>query len=166
VRAPCIGVRTSLGLVVVCQAAPTGQRLDWEKLSTEQQLALKGNNVQGKEVSVLGQTHYFYKEGQRVVLHAKGDDAQTVFRLEGSGTELRHVGRGEIKLSAAKTPGELKSTLEALGLKLGTQMDASGFVWTVQTPPGLTGLKALNQLKESGFALSASPDWQRDLRKK
>ncbi len=148
------------------QAAHGNQRVDWEKLTPEQQASVKSNGVQAKEATVSTQKYYIYQDGQRASVDIQGEGAQATFRLEGSGTNLRYAGRGEIKLLTAKAPADLKAALELHGLQLGTSMDASGLIWTVLTPPGLVGLKALNQLKESGLVANATPDWQRDLRKK
>ncbi len=148
------------------QAGPDKQRLDWEKLTPEQQSLVKSNGVRAKEAALPTQKYYVYQAGQRFPIEVQGEGAQATFRLSGSGTNLRYVGRGEIKLLTAKTPADLKTALETHGLELGTPMDASGLTWTVLTPPGLAGLKALNHLKESGLVAHATPDWQRDLRKK
>lgn len=161
-----IGLAVLSGSFGVAQAAPDTSRLDWSKLSPEQQIAVKSSGIQGKEVSAPTQKYYVYQNGQQVAIESKGDPAQAVFRIVGSGTDLRHVGRGEIKLATAKSMADMKIMLEPFGLQLDASKDMAGLVWLVQTPSGLEGLKALNKLKESGLVLSASPDWQRDLRKK
>ena len=171
-RKPLRGLMAVVGFAVlsgsfgVAQAAPDASRLDWSKLSPEQQIAVKSSGIQGKEVSAPTQKYYVYQNGQQVAIESKGDPAQAVFRIVGSGTDLRHVGRGEIKLAAAKSTNDIKIMLEPFGLQLDASKDTAGLVWMVQTPSGMDGLKALNKLKESGLVLSASPDWQRDLRKK
>jgi hypothetical protein len=161
-----LGVVTLTALVTTVQAGPSKQRVDWEKLSPEQQSAVKSSGLQAKETTTASQKYYVYQEGRRTSIKVSGEGAQATFRVEGSGTDLRYDGRGEIKLITSKTPADLKSALELHGIQLGTSMDASGLIWTVLTAPGLAGLKALNQLKESGVVASATPDWRRDLRKK
>jgi hypothetical protein len=174
-RSPCNfvsrGVVTlSIGflstIASIAEAEPSKQRLKWESLSPEQQSALKSTGIQLKEVSLPRQKYYVYQEGRRTVIEIKGEGALAVFRMEGSGTDLRYAGRGEIKIASPKSAAELKAILEQRGVQLENSMDAVGQVWTVRTDPGLIGLKALNSLQESGLATHASPDWQRDLRKK
>jgi hypothetical protein len=161
-----LGLGASIGVFDQALAAPDRQRVDWEKLTPEQQLAAKASPLQGKAAATMGQKYYVYQNGQRTNLEVQGDGALAVFRLVGSGTDLRNVGRGSITLSAPKTPLDLKAALEPHGVQLGAPLDTEGLVWTVQTRAGLEGIKTLNQLKESGLVVGAAPDWQRDLRKK
>jgi hypothetical protein len=157
---------TLLGLSSIAQSEPSRQRVDWDKLSPEQQAAIKASGIQGKEVTAPPQSYYVYQKEQRTPVTVQGAGANAVFRMEGAGSDLRHSGRGLISLSANKPSGDLKVALERFGIQLGRSIDPAGLIWTVQTPPGLEGLKSLNQLKESGIVDSASPDWQRDLKKK
>jgi flagellar motor protein MotB len=158
------GLMTGLSSQAVAQTSR--QKVDWDNVSVEQQKALKASSVQAKDLVAPTQKHYVYQEDRRMPIEFKGEGAEAVFRIEGSGTDLRHSGRGSFRLASAKSETELKPLLEKLGLQLGQPLDGAGLVWMVHTPQGLAGLKALNQLKESGLAVSASPDWQRDIRKK
>jgi hypothetical protein len=157
----CLGTAASLALAQAPRA-----RVDWEKLSPEQQTAIKAEVVQAKSVNAPSQQYYFYRDGQRHPVEMTGEGAQAIFRVEGLGTNLRYSGRGEIKLSSAKSSADLKAILEPRGLQLGTSLDSFGMVWTILSPNGLSGLKALNELKESGLVIDATPDWRRELKKK
>lgn len=163
------------------RSAPS--RMDWSSMSAEQHKALKAGTAiasQEKASQSTGSTPtsasmgkddaapiaHVYLDGMRKALEVIKAGNQTSFRVEGSGSLLRHAGRAILKLSKAKTQAELNDQLAPFGLIANTALDTLGLTWSANGKPGVDGLLALNKLQEGGLVQSATPDWQRGLAKK
>lgn len=159
----------TLTLTLALTVAPAAQaadaplkRLSLDSLSVEQQAALK-NGVRTKSVDAQA---YCYVAGVRHSLSVEGSGSSAVFRLDGSGSALRHAGRAVLDTRGTTQASALAAQLAPFGLSIDKPLDEGGSRWSIKSAAGLEGLQALNRLQESGLVLSITPDWQRDLRKK
>jgi hypothetical protein len=153
-------------LSFAADARPGNTRLEWDQLDRAQQQAIKSDGLQSKQAAQSKTSVHSFQDGRRINLRMSGQGAQAVFMIEGTSTELRHGGKALIKTHEALTLAKANTMLGRFGLRAERALDSSGTLWLAMSEPGLPGIQAVNTLQESGEVLSASPDWQRSLKKK